>query len=56
MAAVEKGKEVVIVRGSDAGKKGVVLDVESKKGKGTYVKIKIGNKERLINIRHVEPL
>ena len=54
MALVEKGKKVVIVRGSDAGKEAEVLDIKEEKGKGTLLTVKIGKKERKVNIRHVE--
>ncbi len=56
MALVEKGKKVVIVRGADSGKEAEVVEVKKEKGKGVMLKVKIGNKERFINMRHVEPL
>ena len=56
MPAIEKGKKVIITRGSDAGKEAEVVDIVKEKGKGTMLKIKLGKKERMINIRHVEPV
>ncbi len=50
---LEKGRECVIVKGSDAGKKAVIVDVIDE----NFVKI-VGEKvkERRINIKHIELL
>ncbi len=47
---LDKGRVVIITRGADAGKKGVVIGID-----GNFVMVKVGNKERKISIRHVEP-
>ena len=53
MAAIEKGRQVLITRGADAGKKASVEDVVN----SFTVKIKLETgKSRNINIRHIEPL
>ena len=52
MAAIEKGKQVMITRGADAGKKAEVVEIIDR----NTLKIKVGDKERKINLRHVEPL
>ncbi len=52
MGAIEKGKEVVITRGSNAGKKAEVIEIVDK----TKIKIRLETgKEMLISPRHVEP-
>jgi ribosomal protein L14E/L6E/L27E len=53
MAAIEKGRNVLITRGADAGKKAVVEEMVNV----FTIRIKVENgKSRNINIRHVEPL
>jgi len=53
MAAIEKGRQILITRGADAGKKASVEDIVN----SFTVKIKLETgKARNINIRHIEPL
>jgi ribosomal protein L14E/L6E/L27E len=53
MAAIEKGRNVLITRGADAGKKAVVEEMVNV----FTVRIKLDSgKARNINIRHVEPI
>jgi ribosomal protein L14E/L6E/L27E len=53
MAAIEKGKNVLITRGADSGKKAVIEDIVNV----FTIKIKVENgKSRNINIRHIEPM
>ncbi len=55
MAAIEKGKNAIILRGRRAGEKVIITKVE---GSFAYVKpagAKEG-KERKISIRHLEPV
>ncbi|RME79320.1 MAG: 50S ribosomal protein L14e [Methanobacteriota archaeon] len=51
MAAIEKGRVVIITRGSEAGKEAEVVDVVDR----NMLLVKVGNKERKVSIKHVEP-
>jgi ribosomal protein L14E/L6E/L27E len=53
MAAIEKGRNVIITRGADAGKKAIVEEMVNV----FTIRVKLENgKSRNINIRHVEPI
>lgn len=52
MGAIEKGKNVIITKGSNAGKKASVVEIIDK----TRIKIRLETgKEVLISPKHVEP-
>jgi len=47
---LEKGRVVYITAGRFAGMRGVVVGME-----GSRVRVKVGGKEKVMSIRHVEP-
>jgi ribosomal protein L14E/L6E/L27E len=53
MAAIEKGRNVLVTRGADAGKKALVEEILN--SFTARIKLETG-KSRNINIKHVEPL
>ncbi len=50
MAAIEVGKKVVVIKGSNTGKTGVIKNVLDEH----FIEVDLGGKVKKLNVRHVE--